>query len=82
MSGICVYTEQFDNQIQPYTAQMFTAAQALSDKEPIRVLLLESDIFAFLNQLTYPDISVTAAKTALSPYLSKTTPLVSLPSRH
>lgn len=68
MSGICVYAEQFDGQIRPYTAQLITAARGLSGKEPVRVLLLGSDISALLDQLTYPNISVTAVETALSPF--------------
>lgn len=68
MSGICVYAEQFDGQIQPYTAQLITAARTLSDEESVHVLILGDGIPALLDQVAYPNITVTAVETSLSPF--------------
>lgn len=66
--GICVYAEQFGNQIEESGLELITAARQLSAQsgEPITALVLGEDPEALARQLAFPDVEVAAVPTGIS----------------
>lgn len=70
MSGICIYAEQYDNQVENSAYELVTAARELAahSGETITALVLGEDPEALARQLSFHDVRVAAVKTGISAF--------------